>query len=143
MTMMLERPRDYTLYLLRLSEWWGLAAQDEGWKGMMASEFDHHAGEQETSFALATRPDLVHLDRLSPPAAPLKRLAHLPRMSTATWWNADYPDQYAGDATQATVEKGEYLMALAVEHLAGMLKAIKEDTAAAELEREFFAASGQ
>ena len=142
MTMMMEKPRDYTLYLLRLSEWWGLAAQDEGWKAMMVSEFDYHAGEQETSFALAARPDLVHMDRLSPPAVPLKRLAHLPPTSTAFWWNADFPDHYAGDATHATAEKGEYLMGLVVEHLAGVLKAIKEDTAAAELEREFFADSG-
>jgi creatinine amidohydrolase len=59
-------------------------------------------------------------------------------MITATWWNADFPDHYAGDATHASVEKGEYLMNLSVERVAGILKAIKADSTAAELEREFF-----
>ena len=63
-------------------------------------------------------------------------------MSTCIWWNADFPDQYAGDATHATAEKGEYLMGLAVEHLAQALRAIKDDTATPELQREFFADSG-
>jgi creatinine amidohydrolase len=142
LTMRLEKPRPYTLYLLRLAEWWGRAGDDEQWKEMMVSEFDFHAGEQETSFALATRPDLVHMDRLSPAAVPGERLAHLPTRCTATGWNALFPDHYAGDATQASVEKGEYLMSVAVEHLAGVFKAIKEDTAAAEVEKEFFEDSG-
>ena len=138
MTMMLEKPRDYTLYLLDLETWWGAAAQDPGWQEMMVSEWDYHGGEQETSFTLGARPDLVHMDRVPPPAVPRGRLAHLPRMITATWWNADFPDHYAGDATHATVEKGAYLMNLAAERVAEVLKAIKADTTAAELEREFF-----
>jgi creatinine amidohydrolase len=138
LTTRLERPRDYTVYLLALSEWWDWTGKDPGWKEMMVSEFDHHAGEQETSFALAARPDLVRMDRISPPATPRQRLAHLPSWSTAAAWPADWPDHYAGDATHATAEKGEYLMGLAVEHLAEVLKAIKQDTAEAEAEREFF-----
>jgi creatinine amidohydrolase len=138
MTMMLERPRDFTLYLLGTETWWGAAGEDPTWREMMVSEFDEHAGEQETSFVLAARSDLVRMDRLSPPATPRGRLAHLPPRSTATWWNADFPDHYAGDATHATVEKGQYLMRFAVERVAEILGAIKADTAAAELEREFF-----
>jgi creatinine amidohydrolase len=138
LTARLEEPHDYTLYLLRLRDWWGYAAEDPGWKQMMASDFDYHAGEMETSLALAARPDLVRMDQLAPPAVPGRRLAHLPRASTATWWYADFPDHYAGDATQATPEKGEYLLKLAVERVAEIVKAIKEDTIAAELERDFF-----
>ncbi len=137
LTTALEKPHNYTLYLLRLAEWWGLTVKDEGWRQMMQSDFDFHAGEQETSFALAARPDLVHMDRISPPSSPLGRAAHLPRRSVSTSWVADFPDHYTGDATHATVEKGEYLMALAVEHLTGVLKAIKQDSAAEQLQSEF------
>jgi creatinine amidohydrolase len=143
MTSTLERPRDFTVYLLGLSEWWGRVEKDEGWKEMKESAYDWHAGEAETSFALATRPDLVRMDQVSPGVQPLKRLAHLPAHSTAFHWNSDFPDHYAGDAARASAEKGEYLMGRAVEHLAACVKAIKEDTVTAEIQREFFADSGE
>lgn len=143
MTARLEEPRQYTLYVLRLRDWWMPLANDPGWQERKASEFDYHAGEMETSFALAVRPELVKMDELSPPAVPGARLAHLPRGITSIWWCADFPDHYAGDATEATAEKGMYLLDLATRRVAEIIKAVKEDAVAAELERQFFADSGE
>jgi creatinine amidohydrolase len=133
---MLERPRDFTLYVIRLSEYLRPMQQDPRWKAMMVSEFDEHGGEGETSLMMALHPQLVKLEQLAHNGQPRKRLSHL-AASTPVWWYADYPDHYAGDATHATPEKGAFLLDEYVARIATIIKAVKEDTVAPALQREF------
>ncbi|NLO72505.1 MAG: creatininase family protein [candidate division WS1 bacterium] len=135
---MLEKPRDYTLYMLRLGEYTSVLAKDEQWKSMMVSSYDYHGGEGETSAMLAVRPDLVRMDQVGKPGVSHERLKHLPGVVTAQWWYAAYPEQYAGDATHATAEKGEYAVGKWVDRIAEWVKTIKEDTVTPELEKEYF-----
>ena len=60
----LEKPRDYTLYIVRLADYYIPLSQNPEWKRQMQSEIDYHAGEMETSWMLAIRPELVHMDRV-------------------------------------------------------------------------------
>ncbi len=46
-------------------------------------------------------------------------------MVSGIWWYADYPDHYAGDASYATIEKGEKLRELQVNALGKFIKAVK------------------
>lgn len=137
---MLEKPRDYTLYLARLADYYTCVNQEPTWKKMMKSEFDYHGGELETSVMMATRSGLVKMEALLPPAAgkPQKRLKHLPSVMTSVWWNADFPQQYAGDATHATPRKGKFVLDYAAAKLAAIIKAVKADTRTAEIVEDYY-----
>jgi creatinine amidohydrolase len=139
---MLERPRNFTLYLVRLSHYLPAGSEAPEWKEMMQSKFDLHAGEIETSAILSIRPDLVKMEEVAPGVQPKKLLDHLPNVMTSVWWYADYPEQYAGDATHATAEKGEFLMDRYVSRVAEIIRTVKGDTKTAELESEYLSASG-
>ncbi len=78
------------------------------------------------------------MDRVQPGTRSLGRLAHVPGAYSSIWWYANYPDHYAGDASYATIEKGEKLQELQVNALARFIKAVKEDTVTFKLENEFF-----
>ncbi len=93
----LEEQRDFVVYV---SNWW----QDLEVDG---AKRIGHAGEGETSGQLAVNPELVKMDQV-PPAKQgqsLDRYAHLPGLSMATSWYADYPHQYAGESSLGTVEQ--------------------------------------
>ena len=109
----------------------------------MESEFDWHGGEIETSTILAVRPELVKMDQIDETSGKrLGRLEHLPGVypgqETPISWYANFPDHYAGDARTATAEKGKRLLQYRAQHLAKLIKAVKEDRAAGELYDEFF-----
>jgi creatinine amidohydrolase len=72
------------------------------------------------------------------PGKPLGRLGHLPPTFTGSWWYADYPEHYAGDAGSASEEKGEALMRWQVDTLAAYIAAVKSDQTVPALEAEFF-----
>lgn len=135
---MLQRPRDYSIYLVRLGDYMGPVLNDPRWQAMMETPFDEHGGEMESSLMLAVRPDLVHLEQAAPGVTPLGRLRHLP-LFTGTFWYANYPDHYAGDAHPATREKGEFLLNGFAAQVAQLIAAVKADTTVPALEREFFA----
>lgn len=137
---LLEKPRPYTVYVIRLRDSSGPVHDLPEWKAMMQSAFDHHAGEGETSVSLAVRPDLVKLQDMSAPGLPQKRLGTVADMAkTAMFWYADYPNHYAGDATHATAEKGRFLLEHTAARVAQIIRAVKNDQAAPALEAEFFA----
>ena len=135
---LLQRPRGHSTYFIGLSDYTARIRQDPEWKRMMVSAFDHHGGEGETSLTMAVRPDLVRLEYATDEAVSLDRLNHLPPQGSPMWWYARYPDHYAGDARPATADKGRYLLDHFVSEVARLLKAIKEDTVAPALEKEFF-----
>jgi creatinine amidohydrolase len=127
--------KPYTLYLYEreLDE-----EAAKAWKAQLETKVHGHACECETSISLANHAHLVHMDRVAPGTHPLGRLAHVPGAYSGIWWYANFPDHYAGDAGPATVEKGQKLRELQVNALAKFIKAVKEDTVTAELEKEFF-----
>ncbi len=131
----LYQQKPYTLYLFNPEPDEEEARQ---WQSIVESEVHGHACECETSVSLANHAGLVHMDRVQPGTRPLGRLAHVPGAYSGIWWYANYPDHYAGDASYATIEKGEKLRELQVNALARFIKAVKEDTVTQALEKEFF-----
>jgi creatinine amidohydrolase len=112
---------------------------EKAWSEMQATDYGGHACETETSAVLGAYPELVKMEQLpDEPAAPLKRLAHLPPTHTGIGWYADYPDHYAGDARAATEEKGQALVRMAAEALAAYIRAVKADQIVPALNDEFF-----
>lgn len=138
-----ERPRDYVVYLASLGGYYYDVVNSPEWKEQMVSPFDAHGGETETSYLLALCPELVKMEAVSAPGNPLDRLRHLPGLLTGVNWYASYPEHYAGDATHATAEKGEYLLNGLAQRVADLIRAVKADTETARLEQEFFARASQ
>ena len=100
---------------------------------------DYHAGENETSNTLVSRPDLVHLDRASGESgADHKRLILPETIYTGIWWYARFPDHYSGNGSEATKELGKWNMdnwiALTVE----AIRAAKADDASLKIQNEFY-----
>lgn len=92
-----------------------------------------HAGEYETSLYLALKPDLVEMDKAVDERSPMSPSfktdllagAH-PEGSVARlipYWSAQTASGVMGDATKATVEKGEKFLEAAV---AGLVELIQE-----------------
>lgn len=98
-----------------------------------------HAGETETSCILALRPELVHMEDITDPDAwkPQGLQSHLRGIGSPFGWYAQYPTHYAGDARQASVELGEFLIDVQARHLAAAIRAVKADTATPEIQRTF------
>lgn len=99
-----------------------------------------HAGEMETSLFMACSPGLVKLEKASQEdVMPLNRFAHLKEnaVNNALWWYADYPENMAGNPQKATIEKGEILLEIYSRATAASIGAVKADTAAKELKKEF------
>lgn len=136
----LEKPRPYTLYILRLSDYYSLRPGDP-LHGSFPAGATGHGGIDEASLMMALRPELVDLATLArkPHAGRARRrFAHLPAYSPM-WWYADYPDAYSGDARKATVAIGKQLVDTHVGRVAAAIAAIKLDRTAPRLEREFHA----
>ena len=103
---------------------------------------DMHAGEVETSTMLAHRPDLAHPERARDQSgADQARLEGLKDAYTAIWWYARFPNHYAGDGSTATAELGNIVLDLEADQLAAMIRAVKADTRALELQNRFFDAA--
>ncbi len=117
------------------------SAEEEFKKELMESEFEHHAGEIETSVIMAMRADLVKMEALQEIDADSgrarRRLAHLPKTDTAIRWYSDFPDHYAGDARTATPEKGERFIEVRARAVAEIIRSVKEDDEAGRLQAEF------
>jgi creatinine amidohydrolase len=133
--------KPYSLYMptaaLSPEQW-------EQWQAMRESSFGGHACEFETSLTLGNYPDLVHMDRVpDQPAQALERLRHLPPTFTGIGWYSNHPEHYAGDARQASAQKGRALVGWMVDMLAAYIAAVKADEVVPALESEFFARAGQ
>jgi creatinine amidohydrolase len=133
----LERKRDYVVYFFDPGPNPALTEKlDKMRKSDPAG--DQHAGERETSTLLYLRPELVQMDRAAAESgANQKRLA-IPNLYTAIWWYAAYPNHYAGEGAVATRQLGELVTETHLESLANALRAVKSDTSAPALQKEFF-----
>ena len=128
----LEKPHDYVVYIF------GLPERPAGGPPRKTS-MDMHAGENETSEMLISRPDLVHLDRAGKESgADQARLSLPDTLYTAIWWYARFPEHYSGDGSAATRELGEYDMRAWIAAIQKAIQAVKADKASLPLQNEFF-----
>jgi creatinine amidohydrolase len=103
------------------------------------SQVDAHAGESETSHVMISRPDLVHMDRVNQESgADLNRLDLPAGMYTGIWWYAKFPDHYAGDASFANRQLGEFDMRAWAAGIANAIRAAKADNESLRLQNEFY-----
>jgi creatinine amidohydrolase len=57
---------------------------------------------------------------------------------TAVWWYARVPNHYAGDGSPPSPELGDIVLDQEAERLAAMIRAVKADKKALELQQRFF-----
>lgn len=138
----LASPRDYVIYLAKPF----LLAEDRGpLKEQWSSPIDGHAGENETSQLLAFRPDLVDQAKIvsNDEGKPQNRLSNVidAGLFTGTWWYADHPSHYRGEAVHGSSQKGERMISARVRALVEAIRVVKRDTVTRQLQDEFFIAS--
>lgn len=137
----LASAKDYVVYFFTPT---ANAEDDPEIRKLLKTKLDFHAGERETSEMLAVAPELVRLDQAGAESgADLKRLAALTRAYTGIWWYARFPNHYAGDGSAASAELGRLLVTKTVDELAALIKEVKADTAAAEIQKRFFESVGK
>lgn len=110
-------------------------------RAVLETEETGHACESETSTSLHLHPDLVKMDQVPPaPFSNLERNAPLREVGVYSPmdWYAMYPAMYIGDASKATAEKGRVLLESRVAGLVDVIRRVKVDTVAPELQREFY-----
>ncbi|HEX6503775.1 MAG TPA: creatininase family protein [Terriglobales bacterium] len=129
----LARPRDYVVYVLPITE------APPGGPAKRSSGPDMHAGEDETSSMLVSRPDLVHMDRATQESGADQSRLHLPEnLYTAIWWYARFPEHYSGNGAAATRELGEYRMNSWIDNIVKAIQAVKTDRTSLQLQNEFY-----
>jgi creatinine amidohydrolase len=129
----LASQRDYVVYLF------GLPNENVPGRPALKTPFDMHGGEVETSNMLIARPDLVHQDRANQQSGADQHRLHLPEnVYTGIWWYARFPNHYAGDASAANKELGEFDQKAWSKQIADALKAIKADDESLKLQNQFF-----
>lgn len=136
----LYSPRDYVVYLVQPFMVVFSGEVDVPWP----IESEGHAGPGETSMIMATRPDLVHMDKhVADEGAALGRLSALEDagVHTGISWYSDFPTHYSGDAALADAEAGDRLLDAMAQSVVRAVRAIKADTTARSLQDEFFAGS--
>ena len=129
----LASQRDYVVYVF------GLPNENVPGRPALKTPFDMHGGEVETSNMLIARPDLVHQDRANQQSGADQKRLHLPdSVYTGIWWYARFPNHYAGDASAANKELGEFDQKTWSKEIADALKAIKADDESLKLQNQFF-----
>lgn len=125
------------LDMLVVATAWTRFGQPEGWITPQDKAIDIHGGDIETSVMLALHPDLVEMDKAerfgSRQAEFATRFAHLRAYGPHAfgWKMSDLNAKgVAGNASAATAERGEQLIAHAVHGLVALL----EDVAAFDVE---------
>jgi creatinine amidohydrolase len=129
----LASQRDYVVYVF------GLPNENVPGRPALKTPFDMHGGEVETSNMLIARPDLVHQDRAGSQSGADQHRQNLPdSVYTGIWWYARFPNHYAGDASAANKELGEFDQKTWSKEIADALKAIKADDVSLKLQNQFF-----
>jgi creatinine amidohydrolase len=129
----LDNPHDYVVYVLAGGR------SRPGGPPKKSSGIDYHAGENETSNTLVSRPDLVHLDRASSESGADQKRQSLPEnLYTGIWWYARFPNHYSGEGAAATKELGEWNMKGWVDSIVEAIRSVKADDASLKLQNEFY-----
>ena len=90
---------------------------------------------------MAINEDLVNLDKINPEETKAKhRLDHISKsyLYTGISWYSDYPNQIAGDPSNASVERGNYLNNYTINKLLKAIRTVKEDNESLKLLNEYY-----
>jgi creatinine amidohydrolase len=129
----LASPHDYVVYVLAGGR------SRPGGPAKKSAGVDYHAGENETSNTLVSRPDLVHLDRAAGESGADEKRQNLPEnLYTGIWWYARFPNHYSGDGSVATKELGEWNMKGWIDSIVECIRSVKADDASLKLQNEFY-----
>lgn len=136
----LERPRNYAVYFFEGS------GRDSVYQKKVAALKrsdprlnNGHAGEEETSGMLYMKPELVQFDQAEKESGLTTNQLVLPSsLFTPISWYANFPNQYAGEGSKATVEYGELITQHRIETLIEAIKVVKADDKTLEFQRSFF-----
>jgi creatinine amidohydrolase len=129
----LVSPHDYVVYVMAGGR------SRPGGPAKKSSGVDYHAGENETSNTIVSRPDLVHLDRgKSESGADQKRLNLPEDLYTGIWWYARFSNHYSGDGSVATKELGEWNLKGWIDAIVESIRAVKADDASLKIQNEFY-----
>src|SRR6201984_1066557 len=127
----MDRPHDYVVYVLD-----GERSRPGG-PSKKSTGIDYHAGENETSNTMVSRPDLVHLDRATSESGSDQKRVNLPEdVYTGIWWYARFPNHYSGDGSAATRELGEWNMNNWIAAIVEAIRAAKVDDQSLKLQNE-------
>jgi len=129
----LDRPHDYVVYVLDGGR------SRPGGPPKKSTGIDYHAGENETSNTMVSRPDLVHVERAATESGTDQKRLHLPEdVYTGIWWYARFPNHYSGDGSAATRELGEWNMNNWIATVVEAIRAAKADDQSLRLQNEFY-----
>jgi len=129
----LDSPHDYVVYVLA-----GERSRPGG-PAKKSAGVDYHAGENETSNTMVSRPDLVHLDRAKSESGADQKRLNLPEdLYTGIWWYARFPNHYSGDGSVATKELGEWNMKGWIDAIVESIRVVKADDASLKIQNEFY-----
>lgn len=132
----LHSPKDYVLMVYKPNEDSVIMQQIARLK---KTNYDGHAGEEETSMIRVIRPDLVKADQASTQSGiDQHRLADIPFQYTGIWWYAQYPNHYAGDGSQSSVELGNLLINAEVDQLSKLIKIVKKSDQIGTIQNAFY-----
>ena len=108
-------------------------------KELLFASVDEHGGEDETSCMLHYHPELVKSNTPASYGLPLQRMAEYRKLGIdfALDWYADFPGHLSADDTPGTPEKGRRIVEERVRQLAEIIRLIKHDNTAIELQREY------
>ena len=129
----LDNPHDYVVYVLDGER------HRTGGPPRKSTGVDYHAGENETSNTIVSRPDLVHVDRAASESGADQKRVNLPEnLYTGIWWYARFPNHYSGDGSVATKELGEWNMQGWISGIVESIRAVKADDNSLKLQNEFY-----
>jgi creatinine amidohydrolase len=129
----LDRPHDYVVYILAGGR------SHPGGPPKKSTGIDYHAGENETSNTMVSRPDLVHLDRAAGESGADQKRLNVPEdVYTGIWWYARFPNHYSGDGSVATRDLGEWNMNNWIAAIVEAIRAAKADDQSIKLQNEFY-----
>jgi len=129
----LDLPHDYVVYIID-----GERSRPGG-PGKKSTGIDWHAGENETSNTLVSRPDLVHLDRAKEESGADQHRQNLPDgLYTGIWWYARFPNHYSGDGSVAAKALGEWNVTGFIDYIDECIRAVKADDVSLKLQDEFY-----
>src|SRR5438093_9770992 len=129
----LDRPQDYAIYALD-----GERSRPGG-PPKKSTGIDYHAGENETSNTMVSRPDLVHIERAATESGTDQKRGHLPEdVYTGIWWYARFPNHYSSDGSVATQHLGEWNMNNWIAATVEAIRAAKTDDQSLKLQNEFY-----
>lgn len=106
--------------------------------GMRKSHSGGHADELETASIMVLHPGYVKLKYTGLQSGEDQGRLPLENLRPGIWWYASYPNHYAGDASQATVELGRTVIDGRVEVLVKMIRDVKADKAGPAIQKEYF-----